>query len=119
MPPRQLLLAFLACAVAAIGAGVLACSGELGAPPGALAQAPVAEVVAPVAGVPDRGSDPAVVAVESAGAVVCAGALVAPDVVLTARHCVTTGGVDLFVRAAQGGPDAPRSAVRIGRRTAA
>jgi hypothetical protein len=115
MPARPLfvvLVAVLRSAVVATFAASLACSGELGAPTGAFAQAPIAEVAAPVAGVADRGSDPAVVAVERAGAVVCAGALVAPDVVLTARHCVTASGVDLFVRAAQGGAAAPRSAVR-------
>jgi hypothetical protein len=41
-----------------------------------------------VKGVPDRGLDPAVVAIEIGGASLCTGSLVAPDVVLTARHCV-------------------------------
>jgi hypothetical protein len=35
------------------------------------------------------GSDPAVVAIDSGGSVACAGTLLAPDVVLTARHCVS------------------------------
>jgi hypothetical protein len=38
-------------------------------------------------GVPDRGMDPAVVVVEVSGEPSCAGVLIAPDVVLTARHC--------------------------------
>ncbi len=40
-----------------------------------------------VAGVPDRGMDPAVVALVVEGAGVCSGVLLASDVVLTARHC--------------------------------
>jgi hypothetical protein len=38
-------------------------------------------------GVPDRGMDPAVVVVEVLGGSPCTGVLIAPDVVLTARHC--------------------------------
>jgi hypothetical protein len=38
-------------------------------------------------GVPDRGMDPAVVVVEVPGGAACSGVLIAPDVVLTARHC--------------------------------
>jgi len=41
-----------------------------------------------VAGVPDRGRDPAVVAIDVGGRGLCSGALVASNVVLTARHCV-------------------------------
>ena len=41
-----------------------------------------------VRGVPSRGRDPAVVAVEIAGSGLCTGTLVAENVVLTARHCV-------------------------------
>ena len=44
-------------------------------------------VVPVVAGVADRGMDPAVVAVLVGAARVCSGVLIAPDVVLTARHC--------------------------------
>jgi hypothetical protein len=51
--------------------------------------APDVDVVAPPPGVADRGDDPAVVAIDSGDATLCAGALVAPDVVLTARHCVS------------------------------
>jgi len=41
-----------------------------------------------LAGIPDRGDDPAVVAVAAPARPLCAGALVAPDVVLTAAACV-------------------------------
>ncbi len=43
----------------------------------------------PVQGVPDRGDDPAVVAIDAGDPLPCAGVLIAPDVVLTARHCVS------------------------------
>jgi hypothetical protein len=51
--------------------------------------APAADVVSPPPGVADRGDDPGVVAIAVAGAPLCAGILVAPDVVLTSRHCVS------------------------------
>ena len=51
--------------------------------------APSADVAEPVAGVADLGTDPAVVAIDLGGPVSCAGALVAADIVLTARHCVS------------------------------
>src|SRR5262249_44695120 len=41
-----------------------------------------------VRGVPDRGRDPAVVAIEVDSQALCTGTLIAPDVVLTARHCL-------------------------------
>jgi len=89
----------------------LACTAELSVPP--QATPPWADVMAPVAGAPDRGRDPAIVAVESAAAgVVCAGALIAPDVVLTAAHCAGDGPSALSVRAMAGPSDAPWSAVR-------
>ncbi len=47
--------------------------------------------VAPtLSGVGDQGMDPAVVAVLVGDAGVCSGVLIAPDVVLTARHCTAT-----------------------------
>jgi hypothetical protein len=46
-------------------------------------------MVADVVGVPDRGLDPSVVAVINARGEVCSGVLLASDVVLTARQCVT------------------------------
>ena len=42
-----------------------------------------------VHGVPDRNRDPAVVAIDIAGEALCTGSLIAPNVVLTARHCVS------------------------------
>ncbi len=65
---------------------LLACSGGVGNP--LSASQPSADVVAPPPGAPDRGDDPAVVAIDFGGALPCAGALLAPDVVLTALHCV-------------------------------
>ena len=42
-----------------------------------------------VHGVADRNRDPAVVAIDIAGEALCTGSLIAPNVVLTARHCVS------------------------------
>ncbi len=70
----------------------VACSGGPAAPivPGA----PVVDRAWPLRGVPDPGADPAVVMLDLAGNGWCAGALLASDVVLTARSCVSvlTGG---------------------------
>jgi protease YdgD len=65
----------------------VACSGEV-ASSDAVSGAPTADEVAPPHGVPDRGVDPAVVAIDIGGRVLCTGTLVAPDVVLTAYRCV-------------------------------
>ncbi|HEX4445934.1 MAG TPA: trypsin-like serine protease [Polyangiaceae bacterium] len=68
---------------------VWGCSGEAQTRLGS--NAPSADIAAPPPGTLDHGVDPAVVAIdaiEPAGASPCAGALVAPDVVLTALHCV-------------------------------
>ncbi len=42
-----------------------------------------------VGGVPDRGRDTAVIAIDVGGEGLCSGTLIAHDVVLTARHCVS------------------------------
>jgi trypsin len=67
---------------------LLACSGEMSTPVTSSTGAPSADQVLPPAGVQDRSDDPAVVAIDVGGRVVCSGALVAPDIVLTARRCV-------------------------------
>ena len=56
--------------------------------PGA-APSPVVDLADPIPGVPARGYEPAVVSLDVGGAPRCAGALVASDVVVTARHCVS------------------------------
>ena len=65
---------------------VVACSAA--ANPHAPTAAPSVDVVAPPPGVADRGANPGVVAIDAGDALPCTGALVAPDVVLTALHCV-------------------------------
>ncbi len=85
--------------VTALGAACVACSGEYDGPhavpnpdggeaadAGGSLQVDTVEIVS---GVPDRGRDPAVVAIDIAGEGLCSGTLIAPDVVLTARHCVS------------------------------
>jgi len=74
-------------ALVAVMAMVVACSGQpVASLPG---NAPQADIVAPPPGVADRGDDPAVVAIAAGDSPPCAGTLLAPDVVLTARHCVS------------------------------
>ena len=63
-----------------------------GSPPYAFAE------VRPTPGVPDRGADPAVVALAGAGPAACAGTLVAPDVVLTERSCAAGPGAPSSLR---------------------
>jgi hypothetical protein len=74
----------------AIGA-LVACSAAF---PGAVsAPLPSVDIAEPDRGVPDHDDDPAVVLVESASTPACAGALLAPDVVLTAWHCIADFGL--------------------------
>jgi hypothetical protein len=66
----------------------LACSSQpspANAPPDGI----LADDVDPPRGVPDDGAHPGVVAIAVGTSGLCSGALVAPDVVLTARHCVS------------------------------
>lgn len=85
---------------------VAACSGQVAS--GLPGNAPEVDLVAPPPGVADRGYDPAVVAIDAAGAAPCAGVLVAPDVVLTARHCVSLPAAPGACPGEGGGaPDAP------------
>ncbi len=79
---------------------VVACSGEV-RPVASSTQPPSADVAVPPPGVPDRGNDPAVVALDVAGQSPCSGALVAPDIVLTARHCVALVAPDAQCPAAR------------------
>jgi hypothetical protein len=53
---------------------------------------PTVDIVEPVRGVPDGDDDPAVVLVASQAPLACTGVLLAPDVVLTAWHCVGVSG---------------------------
>ena len=76
-----------------VAATFLACGGEApdhgAVPSGPLAPAPItADEVEVVQGIPDRDRDPAVVSIDIADRALCTGALVAPNIVLTARHCV-------------------------------
>ena len=78
--------------LACLGALVaMACSGDAD-PTGSANPLPSADIVGTPAGIADRQHDPAVVALVVDGNVVCSGALIGPDVVLTARHCVTDDG---------------------------
>jgi secreted trypsin-like serine protease len=77
-------------------AGVVACASATdGATPQPTASAEPAsqevdvDTVEIVHGVPDKGRDPAVVAIDVAGVGLCTGTLIATNVVLTARHCVS------------------------------
>jgi secreted trypsin-like serine protease len=73
------------------------------------------DAVEGVRGVPDRGAHPAVVILDVGGGAPCSGALVAPDVVLTARHCVarTSTRIDCPPAAGEVQIDGPRTASSI------
>jgi Trypsin len=78
--PLLLLLAGLACSAAPSSLGLL--------PP------PSVDVASPLRGVPDPGADPAVVLLDLGSDGLCTGALLASDVVLTARRCVAVPSGD-------------------------
>lgn len=78
---------FVACAVLLVW---IACSGD-GTSLGSASQLPIADIALTPPGTNDRQHDPAVVALVVDGVVLCSGALIAPDVVLTEEHCVTNG----------------------------
>src|SRR5271155_2516644 len=92
--PRRLTMTQLLLRVLTVAA-IVSCSGVASAPV-SLQTAPTASIAQPAPGVADRGNDPAVVAIDLAGTLVCAGALVASDVVLTAAHCVVVAGSGRF-----------------------
>jgi hypothetical protein len=70
--------------VAMVTAG---CSGEASAPIHS-GGPPVVDLAMPPWGVPDRGDDPAVLALDFAGDRFCSAALIAPDVMLSAGRCL-------------------------------
>src|ERR1022692_1880754 len=92
---------------------LVACSGD--PPPSIATIAPSADQAAPVSGTPDRGDDPAVVALDLAGQRLCTGALIAADVVITARHCVSilAGSVDCPAKGAQVSRSSPAQSIRV------
>ncbi|MBX3189129.1 MAG: trypsin-like serine protease [Labilithrix sp.] len=63
-------------------------------------------------GVAESGSSFAVAVFESGGGI-CSGTLIAPNLVLTARHCVADDDGGSFVRCSQDRFDAPRAASRF------
>ncbi len=88
--PENLLRFSARRAVVVVVAVVLACFVACGgAPVATVADAVTVSEVVAVVGVPDRGLDPSVVAITNARGVLCSGVLLATDVLLTARQCVT------------------------------
>jgi hypothetical protein len=80
-----------------------ACAGETAPPPSTSAATPTVDRARSLVGVPDRGDDPAVVAIAAPGRVLCAGTLVANDIVMTASACVPTPASSLRVLVPAGG----------------
>jgi hypothetical protein len=91
------------------------CSVQGAGPGDALPSGPKVDRVDPADGVPARGYEPAVVSLAVGGVVTCAGALVASDVVVTARHCVTaiTGPVECPDAGRVGGSVLPPGAIVV------
>jgi hypothetical protein len=83
-------------AVLLVVTSLVAACGGIGAPSPPAGVGVSADVAPAIAGIPDRGDDPAVVAVDAGGDTPCTGVLIAADVVITARHCVwaTAGPVE-------------------------
>ncbi len=94
------LVGVAACASASDGASPPSASS---ADPGQAATEVDVDTVEIVHGVPDKGRDPAVIAIDVAGVGLCTGTLIASNVVLTARHCVseTTDAVQCPTNQAQ------------------
>jgi hypothetical protein len=86
-PARPLVSAAAAVAFAAAAAGA-ACAPHSTDAPSSTAPLEVDQTEI-VSGVADDGRDPAVVALDIGADSLCSGTLIAPDVVLTARHCVS------------------------------
>jgi hypothetical protein len=80
-----------------------ACAGETQPAPSTSPGMPAVDRERPLVGVPDRGDDPAVVALAAPGRVLCAGALVAPDIVMTAGACLPSSVSSLRVLVPLGG----------------
>jgi hypothetical protein len=122
MKPSPHTLAFLAAfatpaALAALLAFALA--GCASSPPDSLLGAPPSvDVASPLRGIPDPGADPAVVLLDLGGQGLCVGALLASDLVLTARRCVSVVAGDTTCPAAgpqvSGGMDLETIRVLVG-----
>ena len=69
-------------------ASLIACAGEASPPIASSNHVLIVDEAVPPRGVPDRQDDPAVVAVDVGGDAICAGALIAEDIVVTERTCV-------------------------------
>jgi Trypsin len=76
-------------ALALILAAGGACAPQAPAPSGSSASPVTVDQTEIVSGVSDNGRDPAVVALDVGADSLCSGTLIAPDVLLTARHCVS------------------------------
>jgi hypothetical protein len=83
---KKIALAFPLLALVSLALPVVGCAAGVADAPDGPVQADEVEIVA---GVPDHGRDPAVVALDIGDVALCTGALIAPDVLLTARHCVS------------------------------